>query len=426
MGMIIKNQSTVNVIRMNQSLIHIKHNITILQYKYWHLILKFFSECLDQNIQKDIDGFYYESRSKFAEYIGYDAKTKDLENDIEALRVSPIIINFLEKDGQPVTHGMGFISEYKITSTRIGFRLPSFIEKVIRGDEDSKKMFLLLNWNIFNSFTSKYEAIIYKLCKDYIGVGRTPYLSIDEYREYIGLKDNEYTATDNLTRRCITVPVKNINQNQLTDISVAINYKKTGRKIDGLYFSVKRIKTEYLPFEEPKTSSAFDRARIFISPKSQVDYLTDWTEEQIKASIHRANDYIDKLKSDGKPVKKGAIYHQAITQNWGQQILDEKKIEHEIEIQKKEKMEQEKQEREKKKINTQNKLQKEQKLIDKFESYTNDQKTEIVEKVLASYKSNRTIYADFKKSYEKYGLDLYKNNPIFKANLVLEIEKTTN
>lgn len=286
-------------------------------------------------------------------------------------------------------------------------------------------MFLLLNWNIFNSFTSKYEAVIYKLCKDYVGVGRTPYLSIDEYREYIGLKDNEYQDTRNLVRRSITTPVKNINENELADISVAINYKKTGRKIDGLYFSVKRIKTECLPFEEPKTSSAFDRARIFISPKSQVDYLTDWTEEQIRASIHRANDYIDKLKSDGKPVKKGAIYHQAITQNWGQQILDEKKIEHEIEIQKKEKMEQEKQEREKKKINTQNKLQKEQKLIDKFESYTNDQKTEIVEKVLVSYKSNRTIYADFKKSYEKYGLDLYKNNPIFKANLVLEIEKIT-
>ena len=66
---------------------------------------------------------------------------------------------YLEKDGKPAIHGMGFISEYKITSTKIGFKLPTFLEKVIKGDEESKNLFLLLNWNIFNYLVYIIDSI---------------------------------------------------------------------------------------------------------------------------------------------------------------------------------------------------------------------------------------------------------------------------
>ena len=143
MGNLAKTDKPVKQTKTNQSLVHIKHSITIRQYKYWHLLLKFFNEQLEQGIEPE-DGFYYESRSKFKEYFGYDLMTKELKADIEALRQEPIVLNYLEKDGKPAIHGMGFISEYKITSARIGFKFPSFIEKAIRGEDDSKKLFLLL------------------------------------------------------------------------------------------------------------------------------------------------------------------------------------------------------------------------------------------------------------------------------------------
>jgi hypothetical protein len=40
----------------------------------------------------------------------------------------------------------------------------------MRGLDLPKAMFSLISWDIFNHFTGKHEAIIYKLCKDYIGV----------------------------------------------------------------------------------------------------------------------------------------------------------------------------------------------------------------------------------------------------------------
>ena len=63
-------------------------------------MLKFLAEKLEQGIQTDENGYYFESRSKFAEYIGYDMKTAELKIEIEALRKESIIINYLEKDGE--------------------------------------------------------------------------------------------------------------------------------------------------------------------------------------------------------------------------------------------------------------------------------------------------------------------------------------
>ena len=177
------NQDKKPLTRTPQELVHIKHSISARQYKYWFLLLKGYKELIEANTQADKDGFYSVSLSDISNLMGYEPVKKELKADLEALRQQPIIINYLEKDGKPVTHGMGFLSEWKVSSTKISFKLPSFIEKVVQGNLEAKQMFLLLNWDIFNSFGGKYEAIIYKLCKDYIGVGRTPYFTVEEYRD---------------------------------------------------------------------------------------------------------------------------------------------------------------------------------------------------------------------------------------------------
>jgi hypothetical protein len=205
----IKNQKPV-VLKTPQSIVHIKHTVSLRQYKYWVLLLRFYREFFELNEKPDKDGLYSVPIAKISDYMGYEPMKAELKADFEALRREPIIINFLNKDGKKATHGMGFISEWKITSKTIAFKIPSFLEEVMRGENESIRIFQLLNWSIFNSFNGKYEAIIYKLCKDYIGIGRTPYMTIGEYREYIGLKENEYTETRNFTRRCITAPILSI------------------------------------------------------------------------------------------------------------------------------------------------------------------------------------------------------------------------
>lgn len=309
-----KNQLT----KTPQEFVHIQHNISARQYKYWFLLLKACKEYLENGTEKDNKGFFYISLDSIANLMGYEPVKKELKKDLEALRQQPIIINYLEKNGKPVTHGMGFISEWKVSSTKIAFKLPSFIEDVLKGDLEAKQMFLLLNWEIFNSFSGKYEAIIYKLCKDYIGVGRTPYFTIEEYRNYIGLNDNEYKQFFELNRWTLTRPIENINNNELSDISIKVEFDKQGRKVLGLHFEMELKKnTPLLEIAPIEPNPAFKKSLITIPLHKQLEYLGQFSEDQIRAIIDRTNDYIEKLKADGKKVSIGAIYNKAFNESWG-------------------------------------------------------------------------------------------------------------
>jgi hypothetical protein len=289
--------------------------------------LRFYREFFEAGEEPDKKGFYSVPIAKVGEYIGYEPKKTELKTDFEALRREPIIINFLDKDGKKATHGMGFISEWKITSKTIAFKIPSFLEEVMRGDNESAKIFQLLNWSIFNSFNGKYEAIIYKLCKDYIGIGRTPYMTIEEYRQYIGLKENEYTETRDLIKRCVNNPIISVNKSEISDIEVSVEYKRTGRKVDGLYFKAKERKQTTLPFPEFEPHKAFAFAKVSISIQDQHKYLEAMPPEEIEATIQRANAYGEQLKASGKKVQMGGIYHKAFLERWGVQYIEQHQAE---------------------------------------------------------------------------------------------------
>lgn len=402
--------------RTPQELVHIKHSISARQYKYWFLLLKAYKELIEANTQADKDGFYSVSLSDISILMGYEPVKKELKSDLEALRQQPIIINYLEKDGKPVTHGMGFLSEWKVSSTKISFKLPSFIEKVVQGDLEAKQMFLLLNWDIFNSFGGKYEAIIYKLCKDYIGVGRTPYFTVEEYRDYIGLKENEYKQFFELNRWAISKPIKNINDNEMSDILVKVFLEKKGVKVIGLHFEMEyKATTPVLEIAPIEPNPVFEKSLITIPPNKQLEYLGQFSEEQIKAIIDRANGYIDKLKADGKKASVGAIYNKAFLESWG---LDNWEAEQKAKAEADEKKRQEKAERE-----AELKAQKEaeererqeraerERCFSVFEALPQDEQEAILDEIEQTIKQTIPFFLTGFKEDRKNGLKPYKKPP---------------
>ncbi len=322
----LKNQKPI-VLKTPQSIVHIKHTVSLRQYKYWVLLLRFYRDFFELKEEPDSKGFYSVPIAKISDYMGYEPMKAELKADFEALRKEPIIINFLDKDGKKATQGMGFISEWKITSKTIAFKIPSFLEEVMRGENEATRIFQLLNWSIFNSFNGKYEAIIYKLCKDYIGIGRTPYMTVEEYREYIGIKENEYSLFKKLNVWTITNPIISINKNEISDITVSVEYKRTGRKVDGLYFKAKERKQTSLPFPEFEPHKAFAFAKVAISIQDQHKYLEAMPPEEIEATIQRANEYGDSIKAKGQKVQMGSIYHKAFLDRWGVQYLEQHQAE---------------------------------------------------------------------------------------------------
>lgn len=312
-----KKEVANSELKTPQSIVHIKHSITLRQYKYWVLILHEFKKQIDGNIEFDKNGFYRFPISLISDYLGYEPVKTELKKDIEALRREPIIINLLDKDGQSATRGMGFISEWEITSKTVAFKLPSFLEDVMKGLDDHKTIFSLLNWNIFNHFSGKYEAIIYKLCKDYIGIGRTPTMLIPDFRDYIGLKDGEYPEFKKLNLRVISGPVSKINKSELSDILINPVFLKQGRTVTGLYFEVQHKKQTQIPFPEIEPNPAFEATKFPISPIDQERFLKLRSPEEIKLCIKRVNDYKQEQEKLNKPVKfLGKLYEKSIIEGW--------------------------------------------------------------------------------------------------------------
>lgn len=403
------NQDKKILTKTPQEFVHIKHTITIRQYKYWFLLLKTYKELWEAGVEVDEKGFYNLSISDIANMIGYEPVKKELKADLEALRQEPIIINYLEKDKKPVTHGMGFISEWKVSSTKIAFKLPSFIEDVLKGNLEARQMFLLLNWNIFNSFSGKYETIIYKLCKDYIGVGHTPYMSIEKYRDYIGLKENEYKQFFRLNEWTLTKPIKNINENEMSDIFVKVVFKKQGRKVLGLYFEMEyKPTTPVLEIAQIEINPAFKKSLITFTPTKQKEYLEKYGIEHVQAII----DYVNTQHEQGKVKNLSAYYHQAFENGYG---LENFEAEQKKKAEAEEKKRQAKAEREAKKQAEKEAKEREaeqkaerEKYFEIFEALPQEDQEDILDELESQTAS---FMLKFFKKDRKAGLKPYKKAP---------------
>ena len=106
--------------------------------------------------------------------------------------------------------GAGFISEWEISDASLGFTFPTFLSDLVRNMDYNNDMFMKLNWSIFNAFTGKYEALVWKLCRDFAGSGQTKDLALPALREYFGLRDNEYQEFKDLNKFVISGPAKRV------------------------------------------------------------------------------------------------------------------------------------------------------------------------------------------------------------------------
>jgi Initiator Replication protein len=320
----IAKESPQEVVKAPQAVVHIKHSITLRQYKIWLVILQNYRDFYEAGEQYDEDGFYRFQKAELDKILGYETSKEEIRRDLIALRKEDIIISILEKGGEKAEEGMGFISRWRLTSKTIAIELPPFLKNVMKGLDQPRAMFQLLNWQIFNHFSGKYEAIIYKLCRDYVGAKNTPYMTIAEFRDYMGLKSTEYEEFMKLNEWVIKKPVAKINESAVSDISVSVQYRTEGRKKLGLYFVVSRKNQTSIPFPELEQNEAFRFAKVHIEAFTQMEYLALRKSEEIELCIERANEYGEGETAKGKEPNYGALYRKAINEGWHASYADKK------------------------------------------------------------------------------------------------------
>lgn len=311
-------KSNAPVLLTPQSLVHIKHTINLQQIKYFYLLFEEMRLSVEHGIEPDSEGFYSMSMARLSELIGYTPSKREVWADLEKLKNQTFAVNFLMKGGDTVKYGAGYIAEWAVSNSYIKFKFPSFFMSVAKNFIEFKRLFLQLNWEIFNSLTGKYEAIIYKLCKDYLYSGgkRTPEFTVESFRDYMGIKDDEYLDFKRLASRVIHEPIKKINNNVLSDILVSVEMVTQGRKITGLYFKAEHKTQQSLPIETMEGDSPFRFARVPIPPSLQDKYLKLHTAEEATLCIEAANMWIDEKLKAGETVNHGKAYRSALDNDW--------------------------------------------------------------------------------------------------------------
>lgn len=85
--------------------------------------------------------------------------------------------------------------------------------------------------------TGKYAIRLYELLIAWRGVGKVPPLDLLEFREKLGVENDEYKAMNHFKSRVLEPSIKQINEH--TDITVTYEQHKKGRTITGFSFKLK-------------------------------------------------------------------------------------------------------------------------------------------------------------------------------------------
>lgn len=329
-SVILAAESKIQRMKVYQSLVHVVHNVSLTQYKLWLLLLQHVKTHQPDKSDTAIHDWEI-SHAAINRLLGIHRRTISATvQDLQALRKTDLVINILDKDNRGWQSFFSFIGEFSVNKkdALIQFNMPDALVEMVRSNDESlNAMFLMLNWSVFSHMSNKYDAMLYKLCKDYEGIGQTAYIEIARLRLYFGMEDTDYTRVNNFISKCIKTPIKRLNQNETVDIQIDTLFQRQGHKIHSIKFLIsKKENVSPLPLFEPATlHPAFLYSRVAYSLEEQEKLLAQFDTIEIQYTIKRANQYIDGLKEKNKEANIGGVYNKAFQECWGKDIAEQRK-----------------------------------------------------------------------------------------------------
>ena len=113
---------------------------------------------------------------------------------------------------------------------------PAIVPLITRLEEQFTKYEL----QQISNLSSAYAVRLYELLIAWRSTGQTPVIELTEFRNKIGILDDEYTRMGNFKDRVLNLAIAQINEH--TDITVKYEQHKKGRNISGFSFSFKQKK----------------------------------------------------------------------------------------------------------------------------------------------------------------------------------------
>ncbi|MCY3741075.1 MAG: replication initiation protein, partial [Candidatus Poribacteria bacterium] len=221
--------------------IQIQSKITHLQRRAWNVLL---ANAYNELPNTDI---YSVSVAELSRKLGFNSHNADyLKETLEALVDCTVEWNILGKDNKQEWGVASLLASAKIKDGICTYGFAPHLRLQLH----NPRIYTKLNLRLQNQFTSKYALVLWEVCFDYFDAdrqqGETPFMSIEIFREFMGLEKNEYKIYKALNRDVIKPAIKEIND--LTDYYVEVEQKRFKRKIAELKFRITKVKQ--LPVQE--------------------------------------------------------------------------------------------------------------------------------------------------------------------------------
>ena len=113
---------------------------------------------------------------------------------------------------------------------------PAIVPLITRLEEQFTKYEL----QQISNLSSAYAVRLYELLIAWRSTGHTPVIELPEFRQRIGVLEDEYTRMGNFKDRVLNLAIAQINEH--TDIKVKCDQHKKGRNISGFSFTFKQKK----------------------------------------------------------------------------------------------------------------------------------------------------------------------------------------
>ena len=169
---------------------------------------------------------------------------KDACDDLFARQFS---YQSLSEKGNIINHKSRWVSEVAYIDNEAVVRLifaPAIVPLITKLEEQFTKYEI----QQISNLTSAYAVRLYEILIAWRSTGKTPLITMYDFRKKIGVLDTEYKRMYDFKKYVLDIALKQVNEH--TDITVKVEQHKTGRSISGFSFTFKQKKPVSQPIEK--------------------------------------------------------------------------------------------------------------------------------------------------------------------------------
>lgn len=305
--MMSEHQLSKQTVKKHVSAIHIKAKLSLVQRKMVNALL---FNSYDSLLTADEHSLPV---PLLCELVGIDGNNiTHLKRALKSLTTTSITWDVLDDNGDSSWSFAALLSGGTIKNGVCTYRYDKGLAKELYNPE----IYSRINLGVIKKIKTSHTLVLYENCYRFISIGHTGWWDIETLRDIMGLSESKsYSAFKDLNKHVLKPAIAEVNQ--VSNIIIEMEYKRTGRAISGVRFLVRS--NPQLSFDGMQEESEVDKTATFKRFLKIHDnktlarkMITEFGEEQIAKNL----DYVETQIAQGKVRSAPAFLKSSIQNNF--------------------------------------------------------------------------------------------------------------